>query len=513
VGIALLSGFGNSNTKEDPTLEDKFPDDPETALEQLEERNSIKAANAATRANHKNAAKRNEVAHQTKEKFEAIINQKQQTGEDMGIMDQMKSVMSVMNQQRTEIVAEQQQHSKKHGSQFAAGAASFASILDSDDGQLPDGSQPMVRLGDASIAAPFTYWTPSIGCVLTIMRQGRCTVLSTLQQSQIMMLECIVNAYSLACLSLRGVRTSEKQLMATGMLMTVASLAFSYATPINRLHKVRPHSSLFHPAIFFSTALQVAIHLWCMVYGVRMAEEAMGEDKLKEVSLYFKKLKAEGPPEDLDLTDDPWAFMEWLKTAPYKPNLLNTVTFLLSSSQEIAVLLVNYKGRPWMKGATENHALCITLGILVIGVLTLSVNVYPQFNELLDMEPFPDETFGKTIAGLVFVSLFGSFFMDRLMVYIFSKDVFAAQWEQFLLLRLSDIASPLFTLAKIYGVLWVIGSGNLLLGGLIYWQYRKYNQSQQAQKAQELLGKAKTPDSAGAAGANAQPAVRNGPAK
>ena len=78
-------------------------------------------------------------------RFEAIINQKQQTGEDMGIMDQMKSVMSVMNQQRTEIVAEQQQHSKKHGSQFAAGAASFASILDSDDGQLPDGSQPMVR--------------------------------------------------------------------------------------------------------------------------------------------------------------------------------------------------------------------------------------------------------------------------------------------------------------------------------------------------------------------------------
>ncbi len=34
-------------------------------------------------------------------------------------------------------------------------------------------------------------------------------------------------------------RTSEKQLMATGMLMMMASIAFSYATPINRLHKVR----------------------------------------------------------------------------------------------------------------------------------------------------------------------------------------------------------------------------------------------------------------------------------
>lgn len=41
----------------------------------------------------------------------------------------------------------------------------------------------MVQLGDASTAAPFTTRTPSIGSVVDIIRQGRCTLLSAVQQS------------------------------------------------------------------------------------------------------------------------------------------------------------------------------------------------------------------------------------------------------------------------------------------------------------------------------------------
>ena len=48
-------------------------------------------------------------------------------------------------------------------------------------------------------------------------------------------------------------------------------------------------------------------------------------------------------------------------TTPFMPNLLNTCVFLVETSQCIAVLLVNYKGRPWMKGLTENHALFLSV--------------------------------------------------------------------------------------------------------------------------------------------------------
>jgi hypothetical protein len=44
----------------------------------------------------------------------------------------------------------------------------------------------MIRPGDASMAAPFTSRAPSIRSCVTLVRQGRCTLLSALQQQQIM---------------------------------------------------------------------------------------------------------------------------------------------------------------------------------------------------------------------------------------------------------------------------------------------------------------------------------------
>jgi cation-transporting ATPase 13A1 len=80
VGIALLSGFGNSNTREEDDLEEKYPDDPELALEKLEERIQMKAKIASKRAQQKGVTKRNEVANQTKENFEKILKQKSESG-------------------------------------------------------------------------------------------------------------------------------------------------------------------------------------------------------------------------------------------------------------------------------------------------------------------------------------------------------------------------------------------------------------------------------------------------
>ena len=67
----------------------------------------------------------------------------------------------------------------------------------------------------------------------------------------------------------------------------VASLAFTYSTPVPTIDPVKPISSLFHPAIFMSILGQAIIHIVVMVYGVNLAKDYMGEEKLKEVKCLF----------------------------------------------------------------------------------------------------------------------------------------------------------------------------------------------------------------------------------
>jgi len=111
---------------------------------------------------------------------------------------------------------------------------------------------PMVRPGDASVAAPFTSRGPSVRAVVDLIRQGRCTLLSALMHQQIMMLESIIAAYTLSALSLHNARSSERQMMASSWLIMTAAVSFSYSAPLDHMHPLRPIRSLFHPAIFIS---------------------------------------------------------------------------------------------------------------------------------------------------------------------------------------------------------------------------------------------------------------------
>ncbi len=344
------------------------------------------------------------------------------------------------------------------------------------------GQLPMIRPGDASVAAPFTSRTPSIRAVVDLIRQGRCTLLGALMQQQIMMLESIISAYTLSALSLHNARSSERQMMASSWLIMTAAVSFSYSSPVDKMHPQRPLNSLFNPSIIFSILGQAIIHIACMTLAVQWATDAMGPEALKEVSDFFKKAKAK----QLDLEslcdeDDMMCQFNLMWSAPFLPNLLNSTVFLVETSQMISVFFSNYKGRPWMKGMLENHPLFLSVFICVAGVVVASWEMVPQLNSMLQLAPFPEEgNYRYKVVALVCATIAGTFIWDRLCTYFFSKDVFKAMWIEVAATSFKDITPVLATAAKIGAVVWIIGTGNILLGGAAYWWYRQYNNKQAA---------------------------------
>ena len=323
----------------------------------------------------------------------------------------------------------------------------------------------MVKLGDASIAAPFTSKLPSIRSCVDIVRQGHCTLVSTVQQQQILTLHCLISAYSMSVLSLEGSRSSEAQLIASGILLSTASIAFSFARPLDRLSSVLPLASIFHPALFLSVLGQLAIHASCMIYATKLAKAHMGDEAIAAAVAFARKADklAEAGDEEA--------------ASSHKPNLLNTMVFLVETAQQVAVMLVNYKGRPWMKGVTENPGLLYSLAGCVAGVTAAAWEIVPQLNEYLGLVPLPDDATRYTLLGLIAATLVGSLVWDRLCVLVFAPRIFKSQVDEIAALSIGDFWGPnsaKYCAAAIAGAAWLYYTeGNMLLLGMVYMLYRR----------------------------------------
>jgi len=473
VGLALLSGYGNTNAgsvaveAEDVSAEEAL----NKHSQQLKKRAQEAARIQKTLFN----AKQKELMEKQKEWMEEERQARINRGEDVGVLATFSIMRSTMSRMYAELKEEKLKLSKKYGNVYNEEKSTEVS--------MEENVLPTVRPGDASVAAPFTSRAPSVQNVVTLIRQGRCTLLSALQQQQIMMLECIITAFTLSALSLEGARSSQRQMMASSWLIMIASLSFSYAKPVDQLSKVRPLSSLFHPAVFLSMLGQAAIHLFCMYYAVHLATTHMGPEKLQEVVEFHRKddeaeaallaAQEEGAAED---EFDFWSMWE----KPFLPNLMNTVIFLVETAQIIAILFVNYKGRPWMNGLMENHSLFLSIFLCVGLVATCAWGYFPELNTLIHLEAFPDDYFRWQVMGLVAASLVGTFLWDRMIVALFAKPIFRAMIDSAKETSLKDLKPIVMTAGKVIGGILLLGSGNILLWIGAFYAYRRFFRNPEA---------------------------------
>lgn len=187
---------------------------------------------------------------------------------------------------------------------------------------------PIVKLGDASIASPFTSKQSSVQSVCHIIRQGRCTLVTTLQMYKILALNSLVMAYSNSVLRVENLKFSDYQITLQGIMLAGCFFFVSRSLPADKLSKLRPLPNIFNLYTYATVMCQFFVHLFCLTKSIQLARETEDRDE-----------------SDIEGEKD------------FEPSLVNSLVFLIGTTLQVCTFVVNYRGDPFMVPLSKNKPL------------------------------------------------------------------------------------------------------------------------------------------------------------
>ncbi len=216
----------------------------------------------------------------------------------------------------------------------------------------------------ASLAAPFTSTKPSISACVDLIKHGKHTAALILTIYQVVILESLLSGYALSHLYLEGVWMSFNQKLLM-MLSSMMSIYFIEEAPKDVNNYLSDHhipGSVFHPSILSSTLAQAVCHIGSCAFAIHSAKCATPLDVLEEA--------------------------QRIKRRKFMPSLVSNVMLIMSLCQRASLTICCYKGWPFTRPLAKMPGMISYAFMMTMTSLMLIFNVSPRLNTFLDIYPW-----------------------------------------------------------------------------------------------------------------------------
>eukprot|EP00076_Gallus_gallus_P028647 XP_015152391.1 cation-transporting ATPase 13A2 isoform X2 [Gallus gallus] len=243
---------------------------------------------------------------------------------------------------------------------------------------------------EASVASPFTSCRANIECVPTVIREGRCSLVTSFGVFKYMALYSLVQFVSVLLLYTINTNLSDFQFLFFDLIITTTVAVLMGRTgPARELGVRRPQGALISVPVLGSLLLQTALLITVQVLS------------------YF-----------ITVSQSWYVPLNSTVTAPQNlPNYENTVLFCISGFQYLILAVAMSKGYPFREPLYTNVLFLVVL-MLLFGLL-IWLTLYPLGfpKTLLKLQGIDDLNFKLLLLGIATLNFFAAFVLETALDY------------------------------------------------------------------------------------------------